>query len=368
MGPPASPYVPVAPAPPPPSGLPLWLDGAVASEWVEIPDSTPSATSGLAPSPTPPGTGGAPEVRNSWGGGVVRPAGSEFYLHGGGHGDYAGNEIYRLILSANSPVWTRPWGPTPNAQISSGVDYYGDGNPASAHTYYNLNWDTDNDRMLRTLGGQYITPGLNTRFDSWDRDAANWNPSGTHPNVPVAANSGSGMARHPTTGDIYVWYAGARAIWTRSSNTWTFSDIFSSIQAYEGAIQVDPIRNCVWAIGGYSGTSGFARKWDIATNAQSSVAVTGASSGICSGNNSLAMGYLAATDKFYVLLQDGTAHVFDPVALTIVPLTTSGVTPGSCSSYGNNNGLWGCWQPAPELGGFVYLPAWASPTFFLKVT
>jgi hypothetical protein len=349
-------------------GVPSWLNGAVAGQWVQIANSTPSGTSNLEPSPLPPGDGGAADVVNAWGGATMRPSGSEFYLHGGGHGNYAGNEIYRLVLSDNAPTWTRVWGPSTNANISGGVDYYADGNPASMHSYYCLNWDVANDRLLRTLGGQYITSGLNTRFDSWPRNAANWNASGTHPSVPVAANAGAGVARDPTTGNLYVWYAGARAVWQASSNTWIFDDIFSSIQAYEGAIQVDPVRNCVWAVGGYVTSSGVVKKWDIATNVQSNVTVTGAGSGITSGNNSMAMGYVESLDKFYILTPSSVPYVFDPAALTIEPLTTSGTAPGTPASYGGNTGLWSRWQYAPELGGFAYLPAWGSPTFFLKVT
>ena len=306
-------------------------------------------------------------VVNAWGGGTLRPTGSEYYLHGGGHGDYAGNEIYMLRLSDDAPTWTRTWGPTANADISADVDYYADGNPGSSHTYYNLNWDDTNDRLLKTMSGRYITSGMFLKFDSWTRGAANWNAAGTHPDVPVSSNSGCGVARHPTTGNIYLWYNAARAIWQSSTNTWTFTDVFSAFQSYEAAVQVDPVRNCVWSIGGSNRASGVVWKWDIATNVLSAVTVTGGASSIALGNNGLAMCYVSTLDKFYIYTNAGAVYVFDPVALTIETLTTTGTAPGSNVSYGNGTAAWGRWQYASELGGFVYLPAWAAPTFFLKV-
>lgn len=83
--------------------------------WFRVPN-TKVNTVGVKPSPLPPvGFGGFDAVTSGWGSGCIDSARAKFYIHGGGHGDYAGNEVYQFDWE--SLLWSRLVGPTPNAQI-----------------------------------------------------------------------------------------------------------------------------------------------------------------------------------------------------------------------------------------------------------
>jgi hypothetical protein len=87
------------------------LQGAAVNQWVALPSLSSSS---VLPSPALPGS--VVNVTNAWCGATVRPTGSYYLLHGGGHADYSGNEIYALKLSDDSPQWSRVMGPTPSTE------------------------------------------------------------------------------------------------------------------------------------------------------------------------------------------------------------------------------------------------------------
>jgi hypothetical protein len=322
-------------------------------------------SSSALPNPVPPGATGIRSVVDKWGGGAVRANGSHYIIHGGGHGDYAGNEIYTLQLSSDSPAWVRRFGPTPNAQITQGTPYYADGNPASMHTYYSLWFDNQADMLRKVQGGQYVEPsGMNREFNSWRWGAANWSPQGTHPDIPFSyVNAEAGTVMHPTTGNIYYWDARARAIWTKSSNTWTYSDQGATYSNIGGVLLLDTRNNCIWAIGGIEATSSQLHRWDLSSHAITTHNVTG-STGLMT-QSKIGGDYCAADGLFY-LYQAGTVYTFNPSTLAITPKSMAGTGPQS--SYTDNNGVWGKFRYVPELSGFVVSPAWSAPTFFFRAT
>lgn len=124
--------------------LPTWLKSAAVNQWVNLPSIS---TSGVLPNPPAPGL--VKYVTDAWGGGALRKNGSYYILHGGGHRDYGGNEIYAISLEADNPQWQRVWGPTPNSQIVEGQLFYNDGNPASSHTYYALTYNDQDDVLMK---------------------------------------------------------------------------------------------------------------------------------------------------------------------------------------------------------------------------
>lgn len=79
-------------------------------------------------------------VIDKWDGGAAY--GSKYWLTGGGHADYAGNDTYALELNATSPAWTRPVGPTVDTsggdQASNGAANYADLAPRATHSQQRL--------------------------------------------------------------------------------------------------------------------------------------------------------------------------------------------------------------------------------------
>lgn len=346
-----------------PGAGPAWLAGAAPMSWIQVPNSAPSTSSVL---PSPPAEGVVSSVTDAWGGATVRQSSGHFILHGGGHGDYSGNEIYALPLLDDAPAWTRPWGPTPAAQVTRDTMYYLDGNPASAHTYYNMQYDAVADRVLRMDGGWWAgTSGMSGKFNSWDWGAANWNPDGTHPGLPYNAPDQS-VAVHPVTGDVYIWVTSAQMIWRRATNTFTSMNT-SALQILGDAMVLDVANNCCWGFGGWGSypTYGKVHKWDLSDNTTTSVSVTGSALALTT-RQSLGAAIDPDTGLIYVCTPDGSVHVFDPNALTLNDVTLMGTGPQSTTAYGNSNGLYSRFQYINALKAFVVLPAWAAPMFAFK--
>ena len=130
--------------------------------WLEAPSSHLDQASQL-PVPTPPGTVGYEAIMTAWSGGTYDANHDCMIVTGGGHADYAGNEIYTWCIGTG--VWTRVWGPTPNDQIQQPVntvttgDTYLNGDPRSTHNYSGIVYLPDQDKLWRHGGSVWSGSG-----------------------------------------------------------------------------------------------------------------------------------------------------------------------------------------------------------------
>lgn len=117
-------------------GLPLWAQGQVDKTWRSI------ATGGIdVVNPLIGGLGSTQAtVLSAWSGGCAW--GSFYGIHGGGHGDGQDDSLYLLDISQDTPIWTRPWGPTASfaggTEASNSAANYANGDPRSTHSQYRL--------------------------------------------------------------------------------------------------------------------------------------------------------------------------------------------------------------------------------------
>jgi hypothetical protein len=152
-------------------------DGLKPGEWFEVPGSKLNASGVFPPKPTPPGNGPG-SVMGAWCGAALDTKRNRLVINGGGHGDYAGNEIY--IFDLIGLKWTRPWGPVPEAGPYPGEkDAYAEGVPTSVHTYDGLIYLPKQDLLWRGGGSKWGGSGGGTQacwtFDfeklAWQRKA-----------------------------------------------------------------------------------------------------------------------------------------------------------------------------------------------------
>ncbi len=104
----------------------------------------------------------------AWGGGAFDPSRRQLILFGGGHNDYAGNEVYGFDIATAAWKLLRP--PTPMAQVVPSTDAYADGTPVSRHTYDGFAYLTDRAKLL-TFGGSRYQDGSTTAV-TWLLDSA----------------------------------------------------------------------------------------------------------------------------------------------------------------------------------------------------
>ncbi|MEW5979028.1 MAG: Ig-like domain-containing protein [Acidobacteriota bacterium] len=198
------------------------LDTLQPGYWYEFPNSKLSAYSAVyPPSPTPPGITGPQSVMSAWCGGAFDTRRNRLMIHGGGHADYAGNEIYVFDLSTST--WSRLWGPSANSSIypvsSVQQETYYDGNPSSVHTYNGLLYLPTQDKLWRGGGSLWSGSGggsraswmFNITNSTWERKA-----DSTYLGVSQVA------AYDPVTGHIFGFSDRYQIIeYDPSANTWT---------------------------------------------------------------------------------------------------------------------------------------------------
>lgn len=164
-------------SPPPPvvAQLPMWRQAMTANTWAEIP--TTNTIASLDPEDNVtynPGGGSAAwhgsdgqrGVIDAWSGAVFDPDTDTMVVWGGGHGNYYGNEPYKITLNSDSPSWSMIYPPggtevpgvttayyslTSPAPASNGT--YPDGKPRSQHTYDKIVFAGGYMWLVRNSGG-----------------------------------------------------------------------------------------------------------------------------------------------------------------------------------------------------------------------
>ena len=212
-------------------------------EWYEIPNSNLSS---VLPSPLPPGATGPSAIVTAWNGALYDSKRSRHVLMvAGGHGDYAGNEVYSFDLVR----WSRIWGPTTNAQIpgvtAAGTETYLDGMPASRHTY---------------SGVQYL-PGVDAYFvhggslwgGSGGMGKGTWlfGDRGWQRRADISTNSAVPFTVYdPANGQVYVHRYNVLYAYDVASNTSTKIGGHPQGISPLGTSVFDPIRRRFFLIGG----------------------------------------------------------------------------------------------------------------------
>lgn len=150
----------------PSEGSPDWYNAIPLGEWGSLPNSSFSTTPNIAPPTHPGGNSNFKTLVTTWCGGILNTVGvfhggafipgHFLVLFGGGHGDYAGNELYAYgPLESNTPIWRRLSDPSIPPAVClppSEPNYYNprasDGRPVSRHTYDTLVYLPTRNRML----------------------------------------------------------------------------------------------------------------------------------------------------------------------------------------------------------------------------
>jgi hypothetical protein len=144
-------------ASPPPT---VSIDDLQPGQWSEVPGSS-LASSGQLPSPLPPGLTGKTAIMSAWSGGAYDSGRDRLLVTGGGHADYAGNEVY--AFSIGNLTWQRIWGPTPNDQIppqpAAAGETYNNGDPRATHTYSGIVYLPDQNKLWRHGGSLWSASG-----------------------------------------------------------------------------------------------------------------------------------------------------------------------------------------------------------------
>ena len=340
------------------NALPAWVKALAIGEW------TPLSSSNAVMS--------GDEVVTAWNGAAL-DAGRSWLLSvgAGGHGDGSGNAAYALKLYQATPEWVTLL--PDSSSVTANVTHYSDGRPVSRHTYYGIQFDEWNDRVMIFGGSRYQDGAQIATVDSFNIGAAGYNPVSTHANIPSGVGDVYGFAStyDPRTGNIFALANQVLVLWTRSSNAWsTPSYTGSGVWGRNAMSAVDTSRGRVYFQGGDDLDNHF---YDIDDNSLSTVTVSGARAADVDGEGQMGMVYVPELDVFLCRPQTAGGDVIQINASSFVASTfpTTGGTgiqatdPFTESLDGQ--GVFNKFIYVPNLGGCVYLNGFTKPTWFLRV-
>ncbi|HYE70674.1 MAG TPA: hypothetical protein VD932_04035 [Aquabacterium sp.] len=289
------------------------------------------------------GSGGQDAVMTAFNGGVLRQTDTaiDLLVWGGGHGDYAGNEVYRFnVLTKLWAALTSPSTPTGGSEASG---KYGDGLPRSTHTYSYLEYDRDNDGMF--VAAIPVTfPNAQTstqafRFNSSDNTWDTTLPAGGPAN-PIGGSVGGGDEGVTcyVTGRHQIWYqpASSRDNWALYN---TLTDTWGDYQGGSGTHRsvvvacYDSRRHKVYGLGGQGSSNIIV--WDLhAGGNHSTQATTGANAATITAATTLGAVYDELLDAVISWNGGQTLHVLNLSTFAWTTLTVSGATPSSPKANG----------------------------------
>lgn len=137
-------------------------------EWYEVPNS---ALRSVMLSPTPSGYGDPGSVMTAWSGGAYDTTRDRLIVWGGGHNNYAGNELYAFDLKSLS--WSRLTDPSSLSGFSEGSSTMPDGRPKSVHTYDHVQFDPVSGKFFAASGSTWNKGSVThtTWFFDFNRNA-----------------------------------------------------------------------------------------------------------------------------------------------------------------------------------------------------
>jgi hypothetical protein len=324
-------------------------------EWKEIPDSKLEA---VKPDPVPPGNTGVKAVMDAWSGGAFDTRRDRLIVWGGGHSDYAGNEVY--VFDIASLKWARLTDPSADVGGSESSGAYPDGKPRSRHTYNGIAYVASLDRFCAFGGGGLYPSGQvgTERVDCFDFGTKAWErkadalAAGTGEMAVYDAASGQVWLQGTGNADYLTRWDPAADRWTRHARSGLgFLDYY-----YTGAVGMGKLL----ALG-----RGDLLVWDLAKpdSAPEKAPTTGDTAILAADNPGFV--FDTANRKFAAWSGGREVYLLDPVARKWqrVPLA-----PGSLATptAANGNGTFGRFQYIPSRNAFIAVNRTDENVFLFK--
>jgi hypothetical protein len=138
--------------------------------WLELPGTSMCQVAPQRDGHPAWGTIGPRAVTDAWGGAAFDARRQVLMLHGGGHGDYGGNEVYEFHLVGRH--WVRATDPSALRDLGNGrFEVLGSEAPVSSHSYDGLTYLPDSGEVFK-FGGSCYSNG-----SAYDRHAYLYQPA-----------------------------------------------------------------------------------------------------------------------------------------------------------------------------------------------
>ena len=320
---------------------------------------------------------GCAAVISGWSSGLADTKRNRLLFFGGGHSDYAGNEVYSLDL--NTLTMNRLTNPSlPAVECVSGLT-----NPVapnSRHTYAGVSYIPSADQIFLFAGAVYrgsngcqpspdpLYVGYGGRLsDTWTMDvnSKTWKRRDplTTSSRPVNGISGLGEGvvsdYDPVTDRVIVsddvnWYS-----YDQAANTYTLLNSgYQNINYQQNGV-IDPVRRIFFTFGGHQLLA-----YDLKTNKISewTSQVTGCDALVT--NNYPGLAYDPTQKKIVGWSGGNTVYVFDPDAKSCQAVTY----PNGPNVPQTEQGTFGRFRYFPALGVFALVNDYEQNAFTLRLT
>lgn len=334
------------------------LDELQPGQWYEAPNSKLSA---YAPDPLPPGYHSA--VIKAWSGGAYDTKRDRLIVWGGGHGDYAGNEIYTFDI--NTLSWSRLTEPSTDVGGDESTGLYPDGLPRSRHTYNYIEYMPNIDRFV-SVGGGAMYPSAavgDNKFHEFDFDTKKW----SHSRASILKGGtyiGSFAVYDPITGHLFRHSrnsGGGLDEYNPSNNTWKQHARYE-LGLYVTAA-IDPSRHILVALG----NDKVPLMWDLDNPDAPPVVLNTTGDKTIESGKAPGFVYDPVSDKFVGWNGGSDMYVLDPTTWVwnkITPSSSNKVTPPSVGP----NGTYGRFRYIPSKNIFVIVNSTGENVYFYKLT
>ena len=346
--------------------LPAWLSAMPVHTWATPGSNTLSsvdpaldpAVNPNYPSPAPwVGMNGHASVVSAWSGGAWDESAKCLRITGGGHGDYAGNEVYQWdALTATFSRLSNPSGAVGNTgTLNDGNDAtnpaYFDGRPRSAHTYGNLPM---RDGVLWNFQGSTYASGFGI-CGAWKFVGNDWVRNGT---TTLGASYGSTLYDASRGKFLRITSGNGRPVWydpvadsTTQMAHWTNND------AQEMYGVIDTRRDLVVQFSRYVTLFKLDDSADAVVATQSGTIPDWVALSTVDNPSRAGVAYDYANDRYLVWYGTSSIYVLTPPSLASNPLTAtwvwSTITPSAentvTPSNDEDNGSYGRFWHSPSL-------------------
>ncbi|MFV2055001.1 MAG: choice-of-anchor U domain-containing protein [Thiohalomonadales bacterium] len=226
------------------SSAALVIDNLKPGEWYEVPASNLRA---VQPVPLPPGRSNA--IIEAWNGGAFDTKRDRLIVWGGGHGDYAGNEVY--VFDMTTLKWIRLNDPSSlvgfcgGETCSPGDHIMPDGSPTSRHTYNGLQYLPNQD-LFFAQGGSLWENGFTSDL-TWTFNFTNltWQQKAT----AIESDYEVMTAYDPISGNVFHHGSYTLAEYDPVADTWTTRSGQELFTAGGQTAVIDPENRLFVAIG-----------------------------------------------------------------------------------------------------------------------
>jgi hypothetical protein len=324
------------------------VETAAPNTWVEIPDSQMKKVAyPFEKNPKVDGVCGSGSVIAAWCGAAFDSKRDRLVLWGGGHADYAGNELYGFDVK--KLAWERITEPFPDPVKDQEIN--ADGSPNSRHTYAGSTYIAHADRFF-SIGGSLWGVGFAKCDLTWtfDFEAKKWenrNPSG--------ANDLGGFEQSsiydPATKLVYYFNGKGFYTYDYDKNAW--SRLGEGL--YATSLTIDTKRNLLFAIG-----SGKVLVYDLHSQKPKSQEwkTTGGDEFIAKSKQPL--DYSPVADRIVGWDGAGKIYVLDP------DKKVWSVQDAAGGPQATPNGMYGRFHYVPSLNAFICVTDMSANVFFYK--